>query len=87
MKDVVGVNIELYPSDQCLGYRGVCAKSWIGESHGFAPMMGRRKQLRQDIAFRNVYMRDNIRPIAVDTTLTDLPDIKGRLDVKASPAT
>ena len=30
IEDVLMEDIGLYPSDQCLGYQGVYAKSWIG---------------------------------------------------------
>ena len=30
IEDVLMEDISLFPSDQCLGYQGVYAKSWIG---------------------------------------------------------
>lgn len=85
IEDVVMEDINLFASDQCLGYQGVYAKSWIGETHGTPPNGGGGGNgYAKNITFKNVYMKDIIHPIAVDTTLTYLPDVKGKPDIKGS---
>lgn len=55
------------------------------ESHGSPPNGGGGGNgYARNITFRNVNMKDIIHPIAVDTTLTYLPDVKGQPHIAPS---
>jgi hypothetical protein len=85
IEDVLMEDINLYPSSQALGFQGIYAKSWIGESYGTPPNGGGGGHgYGRNMTFRNIYMEDILHPIAIDTTLTYLPDVKKRPDIANS---
>ena len=54
----------------------ISALTYFSESHGLPPNGGGGGYgYARNITFRNVYMEDIIHPIAVDTTLTYIPDV------------
>ncbi|ORY33759.1 putative polygalacturonase [Naematelia encephala] len=85
IQDVHLEDIRLYPSSQCLGYQGVYFKSWISQSYGIPPNGGGGGYgYCKNVTVKDVYMEDIMHPIAVDTTLTYLPDVKGGADIPSS---
>jgi len=85
IEDVIMEDMQLYPSSQCPMFQGVYFKSWIGESHGLPPNGGGGGSgYCRNVTVRDVHMEDVRHPIVVDTTLTYLPDVKGRPDVRPS---